>query len=267
VNRLKRETGVCDATSRVMVAAAHPHFGEEPELVGRHGSGTIFFSHCNLRCLYCQNWPISHAGEGVFLSDAALGRIMLRLGGLGCHNINLVTPTHYAPNIVQALRTAAALGLRVPLVYNCGGYEPMEALQLLDGIVDIYLADFKYGDGFRAEKYSNGAGDYPQAAAAAVAEMRRQVGDLVTDEEGIALRGLMIRHLVLPNDIAGTERFAAFVAERLGRSTYVNLMSQYRPEHEAWRAPELNRRLSRQEYLQALEGARRAGLENIHAQS
>jgi putative pyruvate formate lyase activating enzyme len=267
VNRLKRETGVCGATSRVRVAAAHPHFGEEPPLVGRHGSGTIFFSHCNLRCLYCQNWGISHAGEGALLSDAALGRIMLRLQSLGCHNINLVTPTHYAPNIVQALRPAASLGLHIPLAYNCGGYEPMEALRLLDGIVDIYLADFKYTDGRLAEKYSSGAADYPEAAAAALVEMRRQVGDLITDEDGVALRGLMIRHLVLPNRLAGTQRFAAFVAEKLGPSTYVNVMSQYRPEHEAWRTPELQRRLSRQEYLEALEEARRAGLENIQAQA
>src|ERR1039458_867666 len=153
INRLKGETGVCGATSRLRVASAHPHFGEKPPLVGRHGSGTIFFSHCNLLCVYCQNWQISHGGEGAFLSDEALGRIMLRLQDLGCHNINLVTPTHYAPHIVQALRTAVTAGLRVPLVYNCGGYEPIEVLQLLDGVVDIYLADFKYADSFFADKY------------------------------------------------------------------------------------------------------------------
>jgi len=258
VNRLKRETGVCGATSRVMVASAHPHFGEEPPLVGRHGSGTIFLSHCNLLCSYCQNWEISHGGEGLLLSDEALGRVMLRLQKLGCHNINLVTPTHYAPNIVQALRNAVAGDLEIPLVYNCGGYEPVEVLQLLDGIVDIYLADFKYADGGMAAKYSHDAGDYPQVAMSALAEMRRQVGDLVTDEDGIALRGLMIRHLVLPNNIAGTDRFAVLAAEKLGRSAYINVMSQYRPAHEAWRTPELGRHASREEHRQAVEWVQRA---------
>jgi putative pyruvate formate lyase activating enzyme len=262
VNRLKGETGVCGASSRVKVASAHPHFGEEAPLVGRHGSGTIFFSHCNLLCVYCQNWQISHGGEGAFLSDEALGRVMLRLASLRCHNINLVTPTHYAPNIVQALRTAVPAGLRIPLVYNCGGYEPKEVLQLLEGIVDIYLADFKYMDDSLARKYSNGAEDYAEAAAAAATEMHRQVGHLKTDEDGVALRGLMIRHLVLPNNIAGTDQFVRFVAEKLGRSTFVNLMSQYRPEHEAWRMPEINRTISRLELVQVAKWAREAGLQN-----
>jgi len=261
-NRLKGETGVCGATSRVRVASAHPHFGEEAPLVGRHGSGTIFFSHCNLLCAYCQNWQISHGGDGALLSDEGLGRIMLRLQKLGCHNINLVTPTHYAPNIVQALRSAVARGLRIPLVYNCGGYEPLDVLELLDGIVDVYLADFKYTDPSMAETYSRGARDYPEVAAAAIAEMRRQVGDLMIGENGVALRGLMIRHLVLPNNIAGTDRFVRFVAEKLARSTFVNLMSQYRPEHEAFERPELCRRVTRQEYARAVNWAREAGLAN-----
>jgi putative pyruvate formate lyase activating enzyme len=264
---LKGETGVCGAISRVKVASAHPHFGEEPPLVGRHGSGTIFFSHCNLLCAYCQNWQISHGGDGALLSDAGLGRIMLRLQDLGCHNINLVTPTHFAPNIVQALRSAVTLGLRIPLVYNCGGYEPLEVLGLLDGVVDIYLADFKYTDPFLAETYSCGARDYPEVAAAAIAEMRRQVGDLTIGENGVALRGLMIRHLVLPNNIAGTGQFVRFVAEKLARSAFVNLMSQYRPEHEAFQRPELCRRVTRQEYSRAVNWAREAGLANASLQS
>jgi putative pyruvate formate lyase activating enzyme len=190
----------------------------------------------------------------------------LRLQALGCHNINLVTPTHYAPNILQALRTAVPAGLRVPLVYNCGGYEPVEVLEQLDGIVDIYLADFKYADGLRAGKYSNGAEDYPAIAAAALLEMRRQVGDLETDEDGIALRGLIIRHLILPNNLAGTDQFVRFVAEKLGKSTFVNLMTQDHPEHEACRLPDLNRRVTRAECLQAQQWARDAGLENARLQ-
>jgi putative pyruvate formate lyase activating enzyme len=267
INRLKGETGVCGATSRVQVASAHPHFGEETPLVGSHGSGTIFFSHCNLLCAYCQNWQISHGGEGALLSDEGLGRMMLRLQDLGCHNINLVTPTHYAPNIVQALRSAAAAGLRIPLVYNCGGYEPLEALELLDGIVDIYLADFKYADPCMAERYSRGARDYPEVAAAAIAEMRRQVGDLTIGANGVARRGLMIRHLVLPDNIAGTDRFVSLVAEKLAPSTFVNLMSQYRPAHEAFERGELGRRIARQEYARAVEWAREAGLANLGLQN
>ena len=259
--------GVCGAASRVKVASAHPHFGEETPLVGRHGSGTIFFSHCNLLCTYCQNWPISHGGDGALLSDAGLGRIMLRLQEPGCHNINLVTPTHYAPNIVQALRSAVARGLRIPLVYNRGGYEPLDVLALLDGIVDVYLADFKYTDPTMAETYSCGARDYPEVAAAAIAEMRHQVGDLTISENGVALRGLMIRHLVLPNNIAGTDQFVRFVAEKLAPSTFVNLMSQYRPEHEALQRPELRRRVTRQEYARAVNWAREAGLANASLQS
>ena len=266
VNRLKGETGICRSTSRVKVASAHPHFGEEAPLVGRRGSGTIFFSNCNLRCEYCQNWEVSHRGDGSYMSDEALGRLMAAMQDRGCHNINLVTPTHCVPNIVSALRTAITLGLRVPLVYNCGGYEPLEVLRLLDGIVDIYLPDFKYADGAMAEKYSAGARDYPEVAMAAIAEMRRQVGNLTGDEDGIALRGLMIRHLVLPDNIAGTEKFVRFVAEKLGPDTYVNLMSQYRPEHRARHYPELARRITGAEYRQAINWARKAGLTNFETQ-
>jgi putative pyruvate formate lyase activating enzyme len=259
VNRLKEATGVCRTTSRVRVAAAHPHFGEEEPLVGSHGSGTIFFSRCNLLCEYCQNFDISHHG-GPRLSDEALARIMIRLQGMGCHNINLVTPTHYVPNIVQALRHAIPRGLRVPLVYNTSGYDSVEVLRLLDGIVDIYLPDFKYADAAVAEKYSAGARDYPEVARAAIMEMQRQVGNLVVDEEGIALRGLMIRHLVLPNNLAGTDKFVRFVVQKLGPATYVNIMDQYRPEYNARRYPELSRRITAEEYAQALAWARQAGL-------
>jgi putative pyruvate formate lyase activating enzyme len=263
VNRLKGEKGVCQAVSRVKVSSAHPHFGEERPLVGRGGSGTIFFSHCNLLCCFCQNWGISHRGEGSYLSDDSLGRMMADLQGIGCHNINVVTPTHCVPNIVQGLRAAIRLGLRVPLVYNCGGYEPVEILKLLDGIVDIYLPDFKYTDGAMSEKYSSGAKDYPEVAAAAHVEMHRQVGELIVDENGMALRGLLIRHLVMPNNIAGTEKFVQFVAQKLTRSTYVNIMAQYRPEYKAREYPELSRRLTTAEYQQAVAWAREAGLTRL----
>jgi putative pyruvate formate lyase activating enzyme len=266
VNRLKGELGICESSSRLKVAAAHAHFGEEGPLVGQYGSGTIFFSRCNLLCVYCQNWQISHGGEGHLMTDAALGRLMLRLQQMGCHNINLVTPTHFVANIVQALRTAADGGLRLPLVYNCSGYEPQEVLRLLNGIIDIYLADFKYADRAMAARYSYDASDYPEVAAAALSEMHRQVGDLVVDENGIALRGLMIRHLVLPHNIAGTDQFVRFVAHKLGPSTYVNLMSQYRPECEATCYPELSRHTTLHEYSQAVAWAREAGLMNLHLQ-
>lgn len=263
VNRLRGEKGVCGATSRVKVASAHPHFGEERPLVGRWGSGTIFFSHCNLLCCFCQNWEIAHRGDGSYLSDEMLGRMMVQLQELRCHNINLVTPTHVVPNIVQALRTAIRLGLRLPLVYNCGGYEPVEIIKMLDGIVDIYMPDFKYMDGAMAEKYSSGASDYPERAAAAIEEMHRQVGELVVDENGIALRGLIIRHLVLPNNIAGTDKFVRWVAEKLTKSTYVNIMAQYRPEHKAFQYPELSRRITAAEYSRAIGWAREAGLTRL----
>jgi putative pyruvate formate lyase activating enzyme len=263
VNRLKGETGVCRSTSRAKVSSAHAHFGEERPLVGRRGSGTIFFSNCNLLCQFCQNWEINHRGDGSYVSDDQIGRLMLDLQGLGCHNINVVTPTHIVPNIMQGLRAAVAKGLRVPMVYNCGGYESLEVIKLLDGIVDIYLPDFKYADAKMAEKYSSGAAGYPEAAAAAIEEMHRQVGDLVVDERGVALRGLIIRHLVLPHNIAGTDKFAAWVAARLTRSTYVNIMAQYRPEHNARRYPELSRRNTPAEYRQALDWAREAGLTRL----
>jgi putative pyruvate formate lyase activating enzyme len=263
VNRLKGETGVCRSTSRAKVYSAHAHFGEERPLVGRGGSGTIFFSNCNLLCQYCQNWEINHRGDGSYVSDDQIGRLMLDLQNAGCHNINVVTPTHIVPNIINGLRAAIARGLRVPIVYNCGGYESLEVIKLLDGIVDIYLPDFKYADARMAEKYSSGAKGYPEAAAAAIEEMHRQVGELVVDERGIALRGLIIRHLVLPRNIAGTDKFTAWVASKLTRSTYVNIMAQYRPEHRAREYPELSRRISSDEFKQALDWARAAGLTRL----
>lgn len=260
VNRLRGKTGVCGLPARLKIASSHPHFGEERPLVGRGGSGTIFFSHCNLLCEFCQNWPINHRGDGTWHSDAECARLMLGLQGMGCHNINLVTPSHCIPNIVSALRVAIARGLRLPLVYNCSGYEPVEVLRLLDGVVDIYLPDCKYAEPEAAARFSRGAADYPETARAAIREMHRQVGNLVVDEDGVALRGVIVRHLVLPHNLAGTDRFVKWMAEDLGADAAVNIMGQYRPAHRAHRYPEIARAATRAEFRQALAWASEAGL-------
>ena len=263
VNRKKGEKGKCRATAQVKVSSAFPHFGEERPLVGRKGSGTIFFSNCGLRCLYCQNYTISIEGEGVEIADEQLGEMMVKVQEMGCHNINLVTPTHYVPNIVNALRYAVPGGLRVPLVYNTGGYDTLDVLELLDGVVDIYMPDCKYMHPENAGKYSSEAYNYAYYARIAIKEMFRQVGDLVVDERGIARRGLIIRHLILPRRIAGTEEFLKFVAEDLSRTTYVNLMRQYRPEYRAFDFPELSRQITSDEYVEALKWAKKYGITRL----
>lgn len=263
VNRTKRQTGKCQASDSVKVASAYPHFGEEAPLVGVGGSGTIFFSNCGLRCVYCQNYNISIEGTGEEISDRALAEMMVGLQKRGCHNINLVTPTHYVPSIVNALLTAVPMGFRIPLVYNTSGYEKLETLELLDGVIDIYLPDFKYSSPEKAAKYSSEAYNYPHYAKIALKEMYRQVGDLVTDGRGIARRGLMFRHLILPNRIAGTEEVLKFVAENLSKTTYINLMRQYRPEHRAPEFKEINRRIMTSEYTEALGWAKKYGLTRL----
>jgi putative pyruvate formate lyase activating enzyme len=263
-NRIAGDTGVCSSTARLKVHSAGPHFGEERELVGRGGSGTVFFSNCNLLCCYCQNWEINHRGDGQFTSHRQLAEVMVGLQRRGCHNINLVTPSHVVPHIVRAVRLAIPMGLRLPLVYNTGSYDSLEVIRLLGGIVDIYLPDFKYQDGSLAAEYSSGVSDYPEVAAAVITEMHRQVGGLETEDRGIATRGLIIRHLVLPHNIAGTDRFVRWVAEELSPTTYVNLMAQYRPEHEAVSHPRIGRRLTADEWQQAVTWAEEAGLENLH---
>lgn len=263
VNRLEGQTGKCQAASKVKISSAVPHFGEEAPLVGRYGSGTIFFSNCGLRCVYCQNYTISIDGEGVEISDERLAESMLKIQKFGCHNVNLVTPTYYIPNIVSALQKAIPKGLRIPLVYNTGGYEKLETLQLLDGIVDIYMPDCKYMDPQMAAKYSSEAYNYPYYAKIALKEMFRQVGDLKVEGKGIAVRGLIIRHLVLPNRVAGTEEFLKFVANNLSKTTYLNIMRQYRPEHKAKEYPKIARRLDRNEYTEALRWARKYGLNRL----
>ena len=260
VDRTNGELGKCRASDKVKVSSAFPHFGEEPPLVGTKGSGTIFFANCGLRCLYCQNFNISIEGYGDVISDAALAGFMLGLQKVGCHNINLVTPTHYVPNIVNALLTAVQAGLRIPLVYNTGGYDKVEVLELLDGIVDIYMPDFKYWDAEKAAAYSSEAYNYPHYAKEALREMHRQTGVLETDGRGVAVRGLIIRHLVLPNRVAGSREGLKFIATDLSKDSYVNVMRQYRPEHEAPRHKEIDRRITAKEFDEALAWAREAGL-------
>lgn len=262
VDRLAGETGVCQTGLSAWVASYDPHFGEEAPLVGRRGSGTIFFTHCNLMCVFCQNWEISHGGAGRAVSDETLGEMMRRLQEAGCHNINFVSPSHVVPQILSALPTAIEGGLRVPLVYNSGGYDRVETLKLLDGVVDIYMPDFKFWSDDLAEKTCD-APDYPEAARNALWEMHRQVGDLELDESGVARRGLLVRHLVMPEGICGTAEVARFLAEEISGSTYVNVMDQYRPCGDACRDKVIDRRLTAREFREATEAARKAGLERL----
>jgi putative pyruvate formate lyase activating enzyme len=266
-DRLSGEEGFCRATSKVMVYSANPHFGEEISLVGKKGSGTIFFSNCNLRCVFCQNWPIAHKGYGKEITDEDLADIMLHLQKIGCHNINLVTPTHVMPNILNATRLAHKRGLRIPLVYNTSGYERSEILKILNGVVDIYLPDMKFMDADQAEKYLGEASDYPQESMDAVREMHRQVGLHRVNSRGVAVRGLMIRHLVMPNRVAGTEKFIRWVAENLPKSTYINIMHQYYPEFEAFDYPDIWRRINVKEYLDAMRLAEAHRFTNLDPSS
>jgi putative pyruvate formate lyase activating enzyme len=263
VDRTKGETGTCETGRQAVVASYNAHFGEEAPLVGQRGSGTIFFTHCNLLCNFCQNYEISHLGEGYALDDDQLSRIMLELQQTGCHNINLVTPSHVVAQILSAVYLAAQRGLSIPLVYNCGGYDRVETLKMLDGIVDIYMPDFKFWDATVAQDTCD-ANDYPKTARRALIEMHRQVGDLrIDDASGLAYQGLLVRHLVLPGGLAGTAKVMKFLADSVSRYTYVNVMSQYRPcgrarEHEA-----LNVSLASDEYDQAVREARAAGITRL----
>ena len=268
VNRLRGQTGACRSPGASVVIYSHsPHFGEELPLVGRRGSGTIFFSNCNLRCVFCQNWPIAHEGRGRRDTDEELANRMLDLQRIGCHNINVVTPTHVMPNILAAVRIGMQKGLRLPICYNTGGYDAIEAVRLLDGVVDIYLPDLKFTDGEYSARYAGTRDDYPETAKKAIAEMHRQVGELVTDDDGIAVRGLMIRHLVMPNRIAGTREFVRWVAEELSPATYVNIMAQYRVAHRAFEYPSIARAITADEFLEAMDWAEEAGLTNLDQRS
>ena len=256
--------GVCGTGEMARVASFGPHFGEEPPLVGRRGSGTIFFAGCNLKCSFCQNYDIAHLDRGWEVTDEELSRIMLRVQEMGCHNVNLVSPTHVVPNILAAVRMAAKKGLKIPIVYNTGGYDSLETLEVLDGVVDIYMPDMKYGEPGPAEEFSM-APDYPEVSFKAVKEMHRQVGDLVTDRHGVAVRGLLVRHLVLPEGMAGTQKVMEFIATQISKDTYVNVMAQYRPSYKVVGHPVIGRRITGSEYRQALDIARRAGLTRVHA--
>ncbi len=261
-NRLAGETGFCRTAERAIVASYGPHFGEETPLVGRSGSGTIFFSHCNLGCTFCQNYDISHHGAGEPATADQLAAIMLALQQMGCHNINLVTPSHVVPQILAALCLAAAAGLKIPLVFNTGGYDRVETLRLLEGVVDIYMPDFKFWDAAIAADTCQ-APDYRDIACAAIQEMHRQVGDLRIDPDGMARRGLLVRHLVLPYGLAGTDRVMQWIAGSLSLRTYVNVMAQYRPCGRAAQTPPLNRRITAAEFRAAVAAARAAGLERL----
>jgi putative pyruvate formate lyase activating enzyme len=260
VNRRRGELGLCQAGNQLMVAAAFPHFGEEPPLSGQRGSGAIFISWCNLLCQFCQSWEVNHRGEGVPVSARDLAEMMLDLQSQSCHNINLVTPTHYVPQLIAALPVAIEQGFHLPLVYNCGGYESLEAIQLLAGIVDIYLPDIKFLDRSASDRYLDGAMDYPEVVRAVLKEMYRQVGDLVLDEHSIAQRGLIIRHLVMPGLASDSEAILHFIVDELSPETYVNIMDQYRPCFQAGRFPEISRRTTPAEHRTVVEMARRLGL-------
>jgi len=264
VDRLADKFAVCRTGRYAIVSSHFAHFGEEDCLRGWKGSGTIFFAGCNLRCVFCQNFDISWQLQGVPASHEKLARMMLDLQRQGCHNINFVTPEHVVPQIIEALLPAVEAGLRLPLVYNTSAYDSMESLALMDGVVDIYMPDFKYWDGEMARKYSR-APDYPEVARRTIKEMHRQVGDLVFDENGLARRGLLIRHLVMPHDIAGTREVVRWIAHELSPNSYVNVMPQYYPAgkvsgHEF---AEINRRVSVEEYERALDAAWQAGLKRL----
>ncbi len=261
VNRFEKSGGRCRTGREFSVASCNVHSGEEPPISGFAGSGAIFFTNCNLNCVFCQNYPISQLNNGNVCTVDKLAAMMLGLQEKGVHNINLVTPTHVAPQIAEALLIARNKGLSVPIVYNSGGYEAVETLRLLEGFIDIYMPDAKYFDDAHAEKFSN-AGNYRAANQAALKEMYRQVGTLSINSDGIARKGLLIRHLVLPNDLAGTRDVLTFIKNDISPDTYISLMAQYHPAHRAFKHPELSRPLNREEYEQVLKFLELLGLEN-----
>lgn len=262
VDRISGETGTCKTAKLAWVSSYNPHFGEEGPLVGTHGSGTIFFTHCNLLCLFCQNFDISHQGVGQQITDDKLAGIMLDLQNKGCHNINFVTPSHVVPQILSAVEIAVKHGLSIPLVFNTGGYDRVTTLKLLDGVVDIYMPDIKFWHSEVAEKTCQ-ADDYPEVVRKAMVEMHRQVGDLQVDDAGIARRGLLIRHLVLPNGLAGTREIMRFIAQHISPDSYVNVMSQYRPCGRGAEVKGLNSQLSPEEYQLAVRAAKQEGITRL----
>jgi len=261
VNRLKGELGFCKTGLLPRVCSYLAHHGEEPPISGAKGSGTIFFSYCNMGCVYCQNYEFSQLGQGREVDFEALARFMLELQNMGCHNINLVTPTHVMPQILKALEIAISKGLKIPILYNTGGYELAQIIRLLEGIVDIYLPDMRYADSDTAVKYSS-ASEYPRYNQESVKEMHRQVGIADIDDNGIIKKGLVIRHLVLPNNIAGTDKIMKFISEEISQDTYISLMSQYVPYYKASEFREISRRLKYREYEDAKQIMQKYGLHN-----
>ncbi|TET84088.1 MAG: radical SAM protein [Candidatus Nealsonbacteria bacterium] len=264
-DRLAGERGFCQLGQLPMVSASHPHFGEERVLVGNHGSGTIFFTSCNLSCVFCQNYEISQLRIGEEVSYQRLAQMMIELQNLGCHNINLVSPTSHVPAIVKSLSIAKEKGLNLPLVYNTNTYDSVEVLKLLNGIIDIYMPDTKYSSDVNALKYSS-APNYFAIMKKAIKEMHRQVGDLIINEEGIAVKGLLVRHLVLPNNLAGTKEIVEFFAKEISKNTFLNIMDQYYPYAKASQYPELSRRISQKEFRGAIELAKNAGLKRLYSE-
>jgi putative pyruvate formate lyase activating enzyme len=266
VNRLEDQRAVCLTGRHAVVASYFPHFGEEDCLRGHRGSGTIFFANCNLKCVFCQNYDISQKPAGKEVTPEELASMMLELQGLGCHNINFVTPEHVVPQIVEALPFATEAGLRLPLVYNTSGYDSLESLKLLHGIVDVYMPDFKYWSAEASKRYSK-AENYPQAVQEGLREMQRQVGDLILDEEGLAQRGLLVRHLVMPGGVAETREVMRFLAREISPNVYVNLMDQYHPAFKTDRYPEIRRRITEEEYQAAYEAALEEGITRLDARA
>ncbi len=265
-NRIAGDVGFCGSTSKLEISSFSPHFGEEEPLVGKGGSGTIFMTNCGLRCVFCINWEISQGGAGRVQSIEDFANMMIALQKRGCHNINVVTPTHYSPHILLAIDIAVAKGLRLPIVYNTCGWERVEILKYLDGVVDIYLPDFKYADGKMAAKYSSDAETYPDVTKEAILEMHRQVGVAKPAKDGLMYRGVMIRHLVMPNRVAGTKEILKWIADNLPKDTYLNIMSQYRPMYKAFDYPEISRRLLPDEYSETIRLAKDLGLTNLEVQ-
>lgn len=261
VNRLVGQQGFCRSGKEVIISSYNAHFGEEPPLVGSSGSGTIFFTNCNLRCVYCQNYPISQLGNGNKVTLLELAKIMLELQKRRCHNINLVTPTHFVPQILKGLQLAIKMGLRIPIVYNTSGYESVGTLKLLDGVVDIYLPDARYADNKMAKKYS-AAPNYFEVMKKALKEMYRQVGELIINKSGVAHSGLIVRHLVLPGGLSGTRKIMRFIAREISPHTYISLMAQYFPAYQASQFPLLSRKINREEYNEVLQVFKVEGLEN-----
>jgi len=266
-NRHRGQTGFCRSPgTQLFISSATPHFGEERPLVGRGGSGTVFLAHCSLRCVFCQNYEISHLGRGHERGIEDMASMMLQLQRLGCHNINFVTPTHYSAFILKALNMASERGLRVPVVYNTCGWERLEILSMLDGVVDIYLPDFKFWDSSISTELTAGTDDYPDLTQKAILEMHRQVGVAKPNQNGVMQRGLMVRHLVMPNEMGGSVEILDWIAENLPKDTYVNIMAQYNPYHKAYDFPEIARRITGEEYRQVVDHAQGLGLTNLDIQ-